>query len=57
MTREPMRNALFRFLWRSGPLSGAVFAGTAASGLLQKARSYMDFRRGDVAEWLKAAVC
>ena len=57
MTREPKANRVFRLLFRLGPFRGAVFAGTAEDGLPQNARSYMDFRNGDVAEWLKAAVC
>jgi hypothetical protein len=50
-------NALFRVLWRPRPLSGAALAEPAASALTGMAAMYRDFRHGDVAEWLKAAVC
>jgi hypothetical protein len=50
-------NALFRFLWRPRPLLGAALAESAASALTGMAAIYRDSRHGDVAEWLKAAVC
>jgi hypothetical protein len=34
MTREPTANGVFLFLFLVGALIAAVFAGTAASGLL-----------------------
>ena len=55
--REPITNEVFLFLFLVRPLFGAISAATAESGLPQKPRSYKDFRAGDVAEWLKAAVC
>jgi hypothetical protein len=50
-------NVLFRLLWRPTPLFAAETADSAASALTPTTVIYKDFLSGDVAEWLKAAVC
>ena len=54
---EPIANVMFLFLFLVRPLLATISAATAERRLPQKPRSYKDFRAGDVAEWLKAAVC